>query len=97
VKTLLIDDMPETKAVKADVVAKTYEDGIRALKEDGPFDILYLDHDLGQEDHKTGYGIMCWLEANLKYLPGDVICVSRNPAGRRDIELVANKLYGRRI
>jgi hypothetical protein len=95
-KTLLIDDMPETKAVKADVVAKSYEEGIEALKTQGPFDVLYLDHDLGDEDpHKSGYSIMCFLEANLKYLPGSIVCVSRNPSGRRNIEIVINKLYGR--
>lgn len=96
-KTLLIDDLPETKAVKADVIARTFDEGIEALKTKGPFEVLYLDHDLGEEDpHKTGYGIMCFLEANLKYLPGSIVCVSRNPSGRQNIELVANKLYGER-
>lgn len=59
-RVLLIDDLRE---IKADRVARTFEDGIKALAEEGPWDILYLDHDLGDENPKhTGYGVMCFLE-----------------------------------
>jgi len=90
-KTLLIDDLRD---IKADVVTRTYDDGINALKTQGPFDILYLDHDLSEEDpHKTGYGIMCFLEANLRYLPKSIVLVTSNPVGRQKMEVVIRKLY----
>ena len=45
-KTLLIDDMRELPASR---IAKTYADGLKALKEEGPWDLLLLDHNA--EDH----------------------------------------------
>jgi hypothetical protein len=96
-KTLLIDDMRD---IKADVIARTYNEGIKALKSQGPFDILYLDHDLASYDEygreKTGYDIMCFLEVNLRYLPASIVVVSSNPVGRRNMEVVIDKLYGRK-
>ena len=41
--TLLIDDQ---RNLPADRVARTYQEGIDALAE-GHWDVLYLDHDLG--------------------------------------------------
>lgn len=90
-KTLLIDDLRD---IKADVVARTYDEGIDALTNKGPFDVLYLDHDLADPDpHKTGYGIMCFLEANLRLLPGKIMLVTSNPVGRKNMEVVIEKLY----
>lgn len=97
-KTLIIDDLPETKNVFADCVATTYREGIEALQNDGPFSIVYLDHDLGDYDEgveKTGYDIMCFLEQNLQLLPEKIVCVSRNPVGRAKIQAVIDKLYRR--
>lgn len=89
-RSLLIDDL---RAIDADVVARTFDDGIEALKKQR-FDVLYLDHDLGDPDpKKTGYGIMVFLEENLKLLPGKIICVSSNYPGRKRIEAVIEKLY----
>lgn len=93
-KTLLIDDMRD---IKADVVARTFDEGIDALKTQGPFDILYLDHDLGDFENKyerTGYHIMCFLEENQQYLPKKIVIVSSNPVGRQKIQMVIDKLYG---
>ena len=79
-KTLLIDDMRD---IKADVVARTYDEGIESLKTQGPFSKLFLDHDLGEEDpRKTGYGIMNFLEANPELKPGKIILVTSNPVGK---------------
>lgn len=91
-KTLLIDDM---RNIQADVVARTYDEGIEALKNQGPFSLLYLDHDFGDPSpSKTGYSIMCFLEANPEYKPEKIIIVSSNPVGRQQMQVVINRLYG---
>ena len=96
-RVLLIDD---ERNLKADVIARTYREGIEALKKE-TFDLLLLDHDIGciymdengwlHED--TEYDIMCFLEENLEYLPKKIECVSSNPSGRMRIEQVIYKLY----
>lgn len=89
-KTLLIDDLRE---IKADRIARTFPEGIQALRE-GSWDILYLDHDLGDPDPKhTGYDILCWLEANTECLPKEIILVTMNPVGREKMQVVIKKLY----
>jgi hypothetical protein len=91
-KTLLIDDMRD---IKADVVARTFDEGIEALKNQGPFDLLYLDHDYGDPDpHKTGEGIMKFLEENSELLPVEIMIVSSNPVGRQRMQVIIDKLYG---
>lgn len=90
-KTILIDDLRD---IQADVVARTYDTGIQALQEQGPFDVLYLDHDFGDPDpRKTGYGVICWLEANQKFLPGEIKLVTANPVGRKQMQTVIDRLY----
>lgn len=104
-KTLLIDDLRE---IKASIVARTFEQGINALKNDGPFDVLYLDHDLGEIDGHgsevprsvdgelympNGYGIMCFLEANPYLLPKDIVIVSSNPVGRQRMKVIIDRLF----
>jgi hypothetical protein len=89
-KTLLIDD---ERNLEADRIERTFDGGIAALSEQH-WEVLYLDHDLGDPDpRKTGYGIMCWLECNPQYLPGEIVVVSSNPSGRQYMELVIRKLY----
>lgn len=93
-KTLLIDDMRD---IKADVIARNYKEGIHALQNSGPFDILYLDHDLASYEgdrEKTGYDVMCFLEANPELKPGKIMIVSSNPVGRKRMQVVIDKLYG---
>lgn len=91
-RTLLIDDL---RSIPATIVTRTYEDGVKALTLGGPFDILYLDHDLGDEGtpERTGYTIMCFLEANPEYLPKEIVIVSSNPVGRQKMQVVIDKLY----
>lgn len=95
-RVLLIDDL---RNIKADRVARTFEDGIKALAEEGPWDILYLDHDLGDEDPKhTGYGIMCFLEemyfnGSPHLRPKEIRKVTSNPVGWNNIQMVINNLY----
>lgn len=90
---LLIDDL---RNFNVDRTARNYDEGIKALQEE-KWDVLWLDHDLGDpySKEKTGYDILCWLEENPEYLPGRIELVTSNPAGRDRMNLVLNKLYGR--
>jgi hypothetical protein len=108
---LLIDDMRNLETVVdmytnfehdeyRGTVARTYQDGIDALRNNPPFDFLFLDHDLASYDgegrEKTGYDVVCFLEANSGLVPTkDIICVSSNPVGKQRIKMVVDKLYGR--
>ena len=93
-KTLLIDDC---RNIEADVIARTFDAGIHALKYLGPFDILYLDHDLGEEDgHHTGYGIITWLEQFPEYLPGEIKIITANPVGLQQMRVVRDKFYAKK-
>ena len=89
---LLIDDM---RNIRADRVARTFEAGIKALEEE-IWDVLWLDHDLGQEDGKDGTGIMNWLEAHPDRLPKRIVCVSSNPVGRDRITKISRRLLKKR-
>jgi len=92
VRNLLIDDKRD---IETGLIARDYDSGIIALKTAGPFEVLYLDHDLGDEDpHKTGYGIMCFLEENPQLLPKRISLVTSNPVGRKNMLIVINRLYG---
>ena len=94
-RVLAIDDSRDM--TQASVVARNYDEGIRQLQINGPWDVLLLDHDLASFDEagkeKTGYDIMCWLEENTQFLPGKIECVSANPVGRARIISVCVSLY----
>lgn len=102
-KSLLIDDVRTVEFIEATYgakptnVARTFSDGIAALKSDGPFDILFLDHDLACFDFEgtelTGYTVMLFLEENPELLPGKIVIVSSNPVGRQKMNVVIEKLY----
>lgn len=92
-RTLLIDDL---RNIEADRVARTFDDGIVALRDEGPWDELFLDHDLGDfviGTERTGEHIMKFLEENPQYLPGNIILVTANPVGRQRMEVIIKKLY----
>lgn len=97
-RILAIDDCRELGC--AHVLCRTYSDGEKALRLMGPWDVLYLDHDLGSmgiertETGKelTGYSIMEFLENNPQYLPKKIVVVSDNPVGRKKIEVVIERL-----
>jgi hypothetical protein len=96
-RTLLIDDL---RVLDVDKICRTYEEGIFALGFDGPWDKLYLDHDLGDsyEDEEgihrelTGYSVMCWLERNPEFLPTEIEFVTANPVGRQNMQRVYTKI-----
>lgn len=110
---LLIDDirsiemvMPAVVAEKAGEsftidVARTYMHGVRLLylsmKNNRPYDVLLLDHDLGDESERNGYQFIKYfldichgrrgqlLTGRLKKLPKRLECVSDNGPGRANI------------
>ena len=106
-KILLIDDLRDLdyvidkylgKSITGTIgyIARTYEQGIEALKTTGPFDLLFLDHDLASfegDREKTGYDVVCFLEANSELLPRKTILVTSNPVGRQKMQTVLDKLY----
>ena len=80
---LLIDDF---RVLKADRIARTFDDGIKELKAKVP-DLLKLDHDLGDPDpKKTGYGIVLFLEHEIDIRPKEIEIVSSNPVGLMNIK-----------
>lgn len=99
-KVLMIDDKPESKdCAGVTHFARTYDEGLKALTSE-KWDVLKLDHDLadytGSEldpqpdrDPKhdwTGSDVMRFLARNLQHLPGQIVCISRNPDGIQNIE-----------
>lgn len=95
-KVLVIDDVRSIEGLAEDyiTVARTYEAGMFALKHQGPWDILYLDHDLGQEE--TGYDIAKFLEEHINFLPKEVKCISSNPVGRKNILQAVESAFKRK-
>jgi hypothetical protein len=95
-RVLIIDDF---RTLGADVVAKTYEEGIYQLENGGPWDVLLLDHDLGCYDKAgrevTGYHVVCWLEWHLSKLPKRIQVVSSNPPGIQRMALALSNLYNK--
>lgn len=90
-RVLVIDDL---RNIQADYVARTFDEGIHALTSMGPWDVLYLDHDLGDPDPShTGYDIINLLEANPELLPGKIVLVTSNPVGRKKMQSVIDRMY----
>lgn len=62
-------------------VARTYDDALRMLRR-FRYDVLYLDHDLGEP--RTGLDLLRQVKAE-GCCPPRVECISWNPAGRANI------------
>lgn len=92
-KVLLIDDCREFYG--GETIARTFAEGI-ALLQSQKWDLLYLDHDLGDPNPRnTGYGIMCFLEENPQHLPGRIVLVTSNPVGRQNMQVVIDRIYSK--
>jgi hypothetical protein len=105
-KILIIDDIRADGDINIDVprfpegldeptesvlIARTFTLGKRALQLLGPWDELYLDHDLGDHDGKTGYDVVSWIEEQIHeyrfdLMPKKLVCISSNPSGKKRIE-----------
>lgn len=88
---LMIDDKRNLNEIHGipteDLVCRTFQAGLKALKQRIRWTTLYLDHDLGDEapDH-TGYDVLCWLEQNPRHQPEQVMLITSNPVGRKKME-----------
>jgi hypothetical protein len=89
-RILLVDDL---RWAPCDRVARTFDDAVSALRNDGPWDVLLLDHDLGDPNpKKTGYDILNWLEEHPQFIPKDIKLVTQNPVGRQKMAALINRL-----
>jgi len=91
-KILILDDSKERwygfrKELEAETLCfvPNADLAIEALSEKS-WDVLFLDHDLGQ-NRATGYDVACWLEENPRYTPEIVVVHSMNPVGSKRIAL----------
>lgn len=60
------------------IIARTYADGIRQLTDNGPWDVLLLDNDLGS--NKEGKDVLAYLEEYTQFLPKKIVLVTSNTA-----------------
>lgn len=93
-RILLIDDVRDLNG--ATVIARNFWEGIKQLEINGPWDELWLDHDLASYDgnrERTGYDIMLFLEQFPMHKPEKIVFVTSNPVGRQRMEIVRKKLY----
>lgn len=88
---------------------KNYYEAIKALQSDKVISFASLDHDLADEHYdpetwedenypyheKTGYDVICWMEENNVWPVNGVRCHSMNPVGRRRINTVIERHYGK--
>ena len=87
---LLIDDL---RTVPEAIIARTYKDGKNAILNDGPWDCIIFDHDLGCK--KTGYDLMCILEEHPELIPKNIIVITQNSVAKVKMELLKQKLLKR--
>jgi hypothetical protein len=80
-RVLAIDDC--RKCCGANVLCRTFNDGIMALDLMGPWNELELDHDLGEE--KTGLDILRWLNKNPDKYPETIYIITANPVGLKNM------------
>lgn len=97
-KVLYIDDIrfPEYfHQIGANItVARSYEEAIKYIDDDDDYDVISLDHDLGEE--KTGYDIAKYIVENQIEIKGLIAIHSANPVGRFNIEQLLTR-YGYKI
>jgi hypothetical protein len=69
---------------------RNYGDGIRALRDDDPWDELYLDNDLGRGG--SGYEVLNWLEEpeNRCFIPKTIIIISGNADAAKRMKLTCD-------
>lgn len=68
-----------------------------ALLETGDVTELSLDHDLGDDQHGTGYDVILWIEiavATQGFIPPEILIHSANPSARQKMELGIGKING---
>jgi len=66
------------------ILVRWPEEVISLLKK-GPVEKISLDHDLGDDDHGTGYDVIKWIEEAVvvdKFVPPEIYVHSANPAAK---------------
>lgn len=78
-RSLLIDDSKEH--ISADRVARTFEEGMTALLNEGPWDILYIDYNLEDDfvPKRNGLTILQLLKEHPDKIPPKIKPVSADP------------------
>lgn len=98
-KALFLDDNEERRKKAYECLADSYElhiaktatEAIHLLREHSPYEVVYLDHDLGGEvlsesDEDSGFAVAEYIYAlDINNLPKRVVIHSWNPAGARRI------------
>ena len=77
-KILWVDDIrnPDgtifTEGLSTLIIARNCEEALRAIDDnDDAFDVMYLDHDFGdEEENGNGYMVACYIEMNPRFAPG---------------------------
>ncbi|MCE9670776.1 hypothetical protein LY474_23495 [Myxococcus stipitatus] len=90
-KVYLDDERPTPEGW---VAARWPEEAI-ALLEGGGVEALSLDHDLGDDDHGTGYDVLLWLEeavATRGFVPPRLRVHSANSSARQKMELAIQRI-----
>ena len=84
-RTLLIDDV-KTFGDIPDEIARTFDDGLEALKRER-WGMVMLDHDLGNTNpKKTGYDLLCYIRDKIPMNRWPKIkLVTNNPVGRQNM------------
>ncbi len=62
-----------------------WPDEVIKLLENGEVTHLSLDHDLGDDQHGTGYDVLLWIEQSValhSFLPPEIMIHTANPAAR---------------
>ena len=90
-RTLIIDD---TRDLGACVICRTSKEGILALERMGPWDLLFLDYNLGRDGN--GLDVMYWLQSHPTFRPARLQIVSTHPSGAELLCRMAARLYDRR-
>lgn len=105
-RVLLIDDTRDETSdevyTRLDVIARNHWEGMKQLMNNGPWNVLFLDHDLnsfdlGTSKEYTGYDIACALEKwahenDWALIPKEIYCVSSNPEGRKRINMALKNI-----
>jgi hypothetical protein len=76
------------------VAARWPEDAI-ALLETGQVSDISLDHDLGDDQHGTGYDVLCWIEEAVVtrgFIPPRIFIHSANSSARQKMTLAVDRI-----
>jgi len=91
VKVYLDDERPTPSGW---VAARWPEDAI-ALLETGQVSEISLDHDLGDDEHGTGYDVLCWIEEAVVtqgFIPPRIFIHSANASARQKMTLAVERI-----